>query len=99
MREISTTVYLDAWEVLDQISDEQLIKELKDRKLHIASGYCPVAATEQNNPAEIYRAWVSELRETAREGDWIHFEILLLRMTPEVAREKHGELREKAVKS
>ena len=89
--DIETIVHVSVSEVLERVSDDGLLEELKDRGIEGAVGsYCPVAATETSNPADIYNAWARELRVAALCGDWSHFEILLIRMRPTQAKKAAG---------
>jgi hypothetical protein len=90
--EIETTVYIDTYDLIDRLSDDDLLAELTERGLSAHTSYCPIAATEASNPAEVYRGWAQELRLAAKERDWVHFEVLLLRMSPTEMKEAVGRV-------
>jgi hypothetical protein len=89
--QIEISTYVDACDVIDELSDEDLLDEVKHRKLAGAQGtYCPLGVPPEGDSVAVYHAWAEELRQSARAGDWTHFEVLLIRMAPIPAREKAG---------
>lgn len=72
--ELEVTAYVEISDVLDEISDEELLEELKERGQSVA---------QSKDANDVYDRMVEDVREAFRIGDKYLLEIALHRAAPE----------------